>query len=42
LLCNDFLHIPVVFVKRAVNVEAHGMVTLAKLVGSETAKPGMG
>ncbi|PNX76784.1 hypothetical protein L195_g032743 [Trifolium pratense] len=30
-ICNDFLHISVVFVKRALNVEAHRMVTLAKL-----------
>ncbi|CAJ2641016.1 unnamed protein product [Trifolium pratense] len=35
-ICNDFLDISVVFVKRALNVEAHRMVTLAKLVGYET------
>lgn len=35
-LCNDFVQIYVVFMKRALNIEAHMLVQLAKCVSAKS------
>jgi hypothetical protein len=35
-LCNHFMHIDVVYVKRTLNIEAHSLVKYSKFVGCKT------